>query len=284
VDYKAAFQKAVDKATYNELLTFAGIEPGADLSQVDPEKIDEAISLCHHLNKERPSNRDAEISFHDILAIRAESIPSGDGRSGKDNETAGADSQPERSNQEIQAIERIVRLCGHGDHEGEASWRRALSEIDSEDLLDWNEEPDEKIREVARLSHGNLQKGLRQALRIVRDVIDDQTRLGHFKHLCISRNGSFQLDEGVFYSSIVRFDREQIERRFRDLLRDTEHYPALERALAQNSISEARLKVLHSMPDEELKYFILCALYAVPTAETILSEAEADIPFDEPVT
>ena len=38
------------------------------------------------------------------------------------------------------------------------------------------------------------------------------------------------------------------------------------------------------MPGQELKYFILCALYAVPTAETILSEAEADIPFDEPVT
>jgi hypothetical protein len=141
-------------------------------------------------------------------------------------------------------------------------------------------EPDENIGRVANLTRGDLKKRLRQALRIVRNPIDDQTNLGHFKNLCNSRNGSFQLDEGVFYSSIVRFDREQIEKRFRDLLRRTEHYPALEKALAQNSISEAKLKILHSMPGQELKYFILCALYAAPAPEAIPSE---DLSFEDSV-
>ena len=181
--------------------------------------------------------------------------------SNQDKESAGADPQRERSDEELQAIERIVRLCSRSNPEGEASYRRALSKVQFEDLLDWNREPDENIPRVMRLIHGDFKKGLRQALRIVRDPIDDQTRLGQLENLCNSSNGSFQCAHGNFYNSIIRFDREQIESRFRDLLRGTEHYSALEIALAQNSISEAKLKVLHSMPDEELKYFILCALY-----------------------
>lgn len=129
------------------------------------------------------------------------------------------------------------------------------------------------------MTTGDLKKGLREALRIVRQVIDDRTPFSFLKNYCISANGSFQFNEGVFYNSTVRFDREQIEKRFRDLLRATEHYPALEKALAQNRISEARLKVLHSMPDEELEYFIRCALYDVPAATAVPFEDE--ISFDE---
>jgi hypothetical protein len=47
-----------------------------------------------------------------------------------------------------------------------------------------------------RLIGGDFKKGVRQALTFLRKVIDDQTQLRDFKHLCISRDGSFQLDEG----------------------------------------------------------------------------------------
>jgi hypothetical protein len=77
--YKAALYKAVEKATYDKLLALAGIKPGAGPGEIDPEKINQAIALCHELNKERPSKQDAEISFDDILALRAESTPSSDG-------------------------------------------------------------------------------------------------------------------------------------------------------------------------------------------------------------
>jgi hypothetical protein len=268
--------KAVDDATYNELRAFVRLdfdpatETDIDLEEIDPPKIKDAALAWQEHDKDKGSNQSVIISFHDILDVRAKSTPT--------PQAPEPDKEPpqKRSTEELQAIERIVRLCAGANPEGEASWRRGLATIQTEDLLDWNRQSDENIRRVANLTCGNFKKGLRQALRIVRQQIDGQTQLGDFKNLCISSKGTFQFELDGFYNSIIRFDREQIKKRFRDLLGATEHSPALEKALAQNSISETRLKVLHSMPDQELKYFIQCALYAAPAAE-----ADTDFSFEE---
>jgi hypothetical protein len=97
---------------------------------------------------------------------------------------------------------------------------------------------------------------LRDALRIVRRVIDDGTRFRFSKTVVLLQVEGFQSDQDGSYNSTVRFEREQITQSFCDLLRGTEHYPALIKALEQNSISDSKLKVLHSKPDEELKYFL----------------------------
>jgi hypothetical protein len=77
---KDALYKAVDEATCDELREFAGFDPTTEadinLEEIDPQKIKEAIMVCHEHNKGNASNQEAEISFRDILAARANSTPS----------------------------------------------------------------------------------------------------------------------------------------------------------------------------------------------------------------
>jgi hypothetical protein len=269
--YRNALGNLIGALENHEVLALAGIEPGADPGQIDPQRIDELIGRCHHLNKERASDQKAEISLADILGRSTSTRPQ------SDNESGGADSQPEHSPEELQVIQRIATICGGNQSEEVEKWRRILSEkVKFEDLLAWDHNhDDEDVRRIGRLIHGDFGKGLRDAIRIVDRVIDGRTPLSFLINNCIAEGGRWEHFEGPYRVVVDKgADRQQIENRLRDLLRGTEHYPALEKALAQNSISEAKLKVLHSMPDEELEYFIRCALYGS-------QNKEAEFSFDE---
>lgn len=115
--YKAAFQEAISKATYDELTAFTGFRPAtkADLDNIDPEKINQAITLCHGINKNLPSNQEAEISLDDILAIRAESIPSG--QDGQQSAPSESERSPEEliilSDKGLKATEMILAVIGN---------------------------------------------------------------------------------------------------------------------------------------------------------------------------
>jgi hypothetical protein len=132
-----AFQKAIREATYDELTKFIGFRPQneAYLDEIDLEKIDKAIKTCHHLDldKKRSSRQPALISFRDILAIRDEAIPSGDDRSTPQAPEPDKKPPQKRSEEALQAIERIVGILGE-------DWRKIISDSDKiteEDLLDW---------------------------------------------------------------------------------------------------------------------------------------------------
>jgi len=80
-------------------------------------------------------------------------------------------------------------------------------------------------------------------------------------------------------NKIVRFDREQMERGFRDLLGGTKHYPVRDNALKQNSISAANHKRFAPCPVRNSNILFLCTLYVLQL-KAVPSEAEVDINFE----
>jgi hypothetical protein len=200
--------------------------------------------------------------------------------SSKDKQST--DSQPERPEEELQAIERIVRLCSAGDPEVEASWRRALSKVHSDDLLDWNREPDENVPKVARLIHGNRGTGLRTAIRIVDRTIDSKTRLEDLYDHCIADGGRLEHVEGPFRIVVDRgpaFDREQVKERLCDIVEGTPEHEPIKDALEQNKwkLTDRELATLDSLGKPLLKKILPCLLYGVQSKE-------AEISFEESVT
>jgi hypothetical protein len=128
--YRDALYKAVDKATYDELRGFAGFNPQTetdiDLEQIDPQKIKEAIKICHEHNKDKGSSQDVEISFHDILAIRSNSTPTTQAPgSGKDMEPLS-----EKRSEAIRQLNAI--LC-----DVIADPHQYFSNSSERDLVDW---------------------------------------------------------------------------------------------------------------------------------------------------
>jgi len=116
---KATLQDAVKEASYDALTEFIGFTPSVkeDLNRIDRERISEAISVCHHLHKDKPTHVKTKISIKEILDIRAKSIPSGDRApepqvpaSSRNEESALPASPPVRSPEALQAIDRIVGI------------------------------------------------------------------------------------------------------------------------------------------------------------------------------
>jgi hypothetical protein len=173
--------------------------------------------------------------------------------SGKDEQSADAQPQPERSPAELQAIERILRLCAGHDPEGEASYRRALSRVQTDDLLDWNREPDENIPKVARLIYGDFKKGVREALRIVRCVIDERTPLSFLINHCIADGGRWEHIEGGFRIIVAKGDALD---RIREIAADTAKYQ-----LIRATLSDSELAGLSSLETGLLKRLLPCLLY-----------------------
>jgi hypothetical protein len=131
-DYKAAFQKAIAEATCDELLSFAAVEPGADLSQINLHLIDEAIEVCHERNKDKRGREVAAISFHDILELRAEAIPFGD-----DQSTPPAPEQdkgkPLLSEKGAEALEQLITVLRNNI----ADRNQYFAKCSERDLLNW---------------------------------------------------------------------------------------------------------------------------------------------------
>jgi hypothetical protein len=203
----SAFQKAIPEATHDELIEFIGFNPDtqADLSKIDPGKINKAIEMCAWINKDRRPH-EYRISFREILALRAESTPSG-----QDQEQS-APPEPERSREELAATQRILAiLCAGNNPDNLASWRRALAKVPTNDLLEWNRESDENVRKVAELTAGKYKHGVQEALRIVRDVIDNRTPLSHLKLRCNAAGGHWEHRDGNFLIVITRTDRAELQ-------------------------------------------------------------------------
>jgi hypothetical protein len=256
--YKAAFQKAVGEATYDKLLAFADIEPGAALGEIDPEKINQAIARCHEHNKNKPSNQEAEISLDDILALRAESTPSA-----QDQEQS-ARSETERSREELAATQRILAiLCAGNNPDNLASWRRALAKVPTNDLLDWNRESGDNVRRVAGLITGDWEKGVAKALRIVRDVIDDRTPLSRLKNNCNAEGGRWEHTDGTFLFAVTRADRDVLNRTLCLTVKDSAKYEQIKEALEDNALdlSLADLAGLSSLNKELLERILIHLLY-----------------------
>jgi hypothetical protein len=139
--YKSALYNAVAEGTYIELTEFIAFSPQAqiDLNEIDPEKIDEAIGVCDRLNRDKPSNQEAEISIKDILAPRVNSTPSSKGggstleapERGKGRENENSESP--LSDKGLKAIEIILAVIGNGFKES----REFLAQFSERDLIDW---------------------------------------------------------------------------------------------------------------------------------------------------
>jgi hypothetical protein len=270
-DYVDAFQKAVGVATHEEVLSLAGIEPGADPDKIDPQKIDEMILRCHQLNKERPSNQEAEISLHDIL-----------GRSTSQSSESDKDSEPLRSDEELQAIDRIAKLCRGNNPEEIENWHKLISDkVKFEDIMDWDHHNDEEVCKIGRLMHGNMGTGLRAAIRIVDRVIDSKTRLEDLHSLCIAEGGRWEHDDGAFRIVIDRgpaFDREQVNRQLCDAVEGTAEHEPIKEALEQSkwNLTDGQLAGLASLGVPLLQKILPCLLYGSGP-----NNAELDIPFEE---
>jgi hypothetical protein len=110
-----------------------GFKPAtsADLNRIDLGKIDAEISRCHDDNKNLPGNREAQISFRDILPTRTES---GDGQSSPQAPESGKDKPPlTLSEKGLAAIEIILAVIGNGLKEP----REFLAQFAERDLIDW---------------------------------------------------------------------------------------------------------------------------------------------------
>jgi hypothetical protein len=260
--YLDAFKKLINEVNdHHKILLLAGIEPGADADQIDPQKIDEMILRCHHLNKERASNQQAEISLADILGRSTSQSPE------SDNDKQSTDSQPERSPEELQVIDRLATICGGNNPEEIESWRKLISDkVKFEDLVDWEHHGDEEIRKIGRLMHGDMAKGLRDAIRIVDQRVDDRTTISFMKNYCIASGGRWEHIDGSFRVVVDKgsaFDRERINRQLCDALEGTPEHEPIKEALKQNTwkLTDGELAGLNSLGKARLKKVLPCLLH-----------------------
>jgi hypothetical protein len=266
---KATLQDALKEAPYDELVKLIGFTPSVreDLNQIDRRKITEAIKGCHHLHKYRPSHLETKISFKEILNLLDKSTSSEDGAS--EPRAPEPDKEPprKRSTEELQAIERIVRLCAGDTPEAVAGWRRELANIQTDDLLHWNEHDDEAIRKIARLTHGNFGKGLRHAIRIVDQTIDGRTSISELKYRCDANGGRWEHVDDEFRITVARgtaFDREQVNRQLCDAAADIAEHEQIVQALERNKwgLSDDALAGLNSLGKPLLKKVLPCLLFS----------------------
>ena len=107
-------------------------------------------------------------------------------------------------------IDRIAKLCG-GDQPHEVEqWHKLLNDpikIKFLDLSDWDRHSDEDVRRIGRLIHGNFDKGLRDAIRIVERRIDLRTPLSFLIQQCMANGGRWEHIEGEFRVTVTEIRR-----------------------------------------------------------------------------
>jgi hypothetical protein len=189
------------KHPISDMVTDCELEDLFSLINFNPskEELDEA-SLQEAAHEIITRFEQGAKSIAEVLAARraqsehAPSRGSEDGRSDNDKQSA-----PLRSEEELQAIERILSLCAGHDPEGIENWRKLISDkVKLEDLLAWEDHSDEDVRRIGRLIQGTMVKGLRDAIRIVERRIDVGTRLGTLLDHRQANGGRFEHFEGSF--------------------------------------------------------------------------------------
>ena len=107
-------------------------------------------------------------------------------------------------------IDRIASLCGGNNPQDVAEWRRLIGDpikIKFQDLRDWDAHDDDAVRKIGRLIHGNLDKGLRDAIRIVERRVDLRTPLSAMLNHCIAEGGRWEHIEGQFRIMVTLMKR-----------------------------------------------------------------------------
>jgi hypothetical protein len=109
-----------------------------------------------------------------------------------------------------EAINTIVKACGGDDPERQREWRKILSDplkIKFEDLLDWAKFDTHDIRRIASLATGDLHKGLRTAMRIIKGVIDSRTTLNFLFNKCQAEGGHLEHVHGP-YKIVITYQKD----------------------------------------------------------------------------
>jgi hypothetical protein len=215
---------------------------------------------------------DGARSIVEVLAARSQqakhatSQDSAEGESDRDKENAPALSQPLRSEQELQALKRILRLCGGDNPQEIAIWRRALAGVKSDDLLAWEQHNDEEVRKIGRLMHGDMGKGLREAIRVVERRVDMRTPVSMLIDLCLANGGRWEHIDGPFRIVVDKgsaFDREGAKERLCNIVEGTPEREPIKEALERNKwkLSDGELAALDSLRKPLLQKILVCLLY-----------------------
>jgi hypothetical protein len=109
------------------------------------------------------------------------------------------------------AIEKIALACGGDDLERRAEWRAILKDpvkIAFIDVLEWAEYGSDDIRRIASLATGNLHKGLRTAMRIIKGVIDARTTLNFLVNRCRAEGGRLEHAYGP-YKIVITYHKNE---------------------------------------------------------------------------
>src|SRR5215472_34382 len=110
----------------------------------------------------------------------------------------------------LQMIDRIATLCGGNEPDEVENWRKLIGDpikVKFEDVVDWEHHNDEDVRRIGRLIHGNMDKGLRDAIRIVDRRVDIRTNLSYMINLCIAEGGRWEHIEGPFRVVVTKMKR-----------------------------------------------------------------------------
>jgi hypothetical protein len=174
---------------------------------VKTEPVDEPKDIKFEDEDEPEKPKDTEISQDEVphgtkQAVAVAVTP----ESGPLTQTPGKGPLFEHPEKVRVAIEKIALACGGDDLNRRAEWRAILKDpvkIDFQDLLDWADFSSEDIRRVATLATGSLHKGLRNAMRIIKGVIDSHTSLNFLLHRCRADGGRLEHVYGPYTISIT---------------------------------------------------------------------------------
>jgi hypothetical protein len=131
---------------------------------------------------------------------------------------------------------------------------------------------------MSKLTTGDFKHGVREALRIVRRVIDDRTPLSFLKNNCIAEGGHWEHTDGIFLFAVTRADRDVLNRTLCLTVKDSAEYEQIKKALEQNAwnLSEADLAGLSSLSKSLLEKILPWLLYDSQQLR------ETEIVFDDP--
>lgn len=158
-------------------------------------------------DEEEPEISDEEVPRGTKPAVAADVTP----ESGPLTQTPGQGPLFEHPKEVKEAIETIVKACAGSNPEMRAKWLATLGDpvkIEFQDILVWADNSTEDIRRIAGLATGDLRKGLRAAMRIVKGVIDSRTTLNFLVNRCRAEGGRLEHAYGP-YKIVVTYHKEQ---------------------------------------------------------------------------
>jgi hypothetical protein len=175
---------------------------------VESETVDEPKDI----NFEDEPEKEPEISQEDVPqgtkeAVAVDVTP----ESGPLTQTPGKGPLFEHPEKVRVAIEKIALACGGDDLDRRAEWRAILKDpvkISFIDVLEWAEYSSDDIRRIASLATGNLHKGLRTAMRIIKGVIDSRTTLNFLVNRCRADGGRLEHVYGP-YKIVITYHKNE---------------------------------------------------------------------------